>query len=43
MSIVPVDVTGACVGDSEQPLVEDVNSAVDPVEIFAFRLLLTSC
>ena len=39
-----VGVTEAGVGNSERPLVEDIdclfdiNTAVDPVEIFAFRL-----
>ena len=28
----------ACVGYSERPLVEDIDWAVDPVEIFAFQL-----
>ena len=38
VSYFAVGVTEAGVGDSERPLVEDIDWAVDPVEIFAFRL-----
>ena len=36
--LLPEPVSAIGVGNSERPLVEDIDLAVDPVEIFAFRL-----